>query len=277
MADPTELPEPDRVPGAPHPRETRHVYGHDAAVAEFLNAYHSDRLHHGWLISGPKGIGKATLAWAMARFLLATPPQADDGLFGAPPLPDSLDIDPEHPVARRIQALSEPGLFLLRRGANDKGDKLASEIRVGEVRRLKDFFNLSSTDGGRRVVIVDCADDLNPNAANALLKLLEEPPEKSFFLLIAHQPSRLLPTIRSRCRSLRLFPLGLDMMKPVLSGAGIAMNDAEIKALNGLTTGSAGEAIRLHNLEGIALYREISGILGTLPTLDYPRAIVTCQ
>lgn len=273
MADTSSLPEPDQVPGAPHPRETEQVFGHHAAIQEFLDAYQSDRLHHGWLISGPKGIGKATLAWSIARFLLATPPQDDDGLFGAPPPPETLDIDPEHPVARRMLALSEPGLFLLRRTPTDKGDKFASEIRVGDVRKLKDFFNLSASDGGRRVVIVDCADEMNPNAANALLKLLEEPPERSYFLLIAHQPSRLLPTIRSRCRTLRLFPLGLDDLTPALNRTGADMTDEDIHALNGLTTGSVGEALRLHNLDGIALYSEILGILRTFPQLDHPRLL----
>ncbi len=273
MADPVALPEPDRVPGAPHPRETTQILGHHDAVHGFLDAFNSGRLHHAWLISGPKGVGKATLAWSIARFLLATPPVEDDGLFGAPPPPESLEIAPEHPVARRMSALSEPGLCLVRRGPNDKGDKLASEIRVGEVRRLKDFFNLSSSDGGRRVVIVDCADELNPNAANAILKLLEEPPEQSYFLLIAHQPSRLLPTIRSRCRTLRLHPLGIDDMRVALNASGADMSDADILALNGLTSGSVGEAIRLHTLDGTSLYADVLNILSGLPNLDHPRLL----
>ena len=210
MADPAELPEPDRIEGAPHPRETARLYGHEAAEAAFLDAAISGRLHHAWLITGPRGTGKATLAWRLARFLLATPPAGETGLFGAAPPPMSLDIDPEHPVARRMRALSEPGLFLLRRGANDKGDRLSAEIRVDEVRKLKGFFSLSATDGGRRVVIVDAADEMNTAAANAVLKLLEEPPRGAVLLLVSHQPNRLLPTIRSRCRELRLAPLAPD-------------------------------------------------------------------
>ena len=195
------LPEPDRAEGAPHPRETGQIFGQEAAEAEFLDAFASGRLHHGWLLTGAEGVGKATLAWRIARFLLANQTPAEDGLFGAPPPPASLDVDPEHPVARRLRALSEPGLFLLRRGPNDKGDRLAQEIRVSEVRKLANFFGLSAADGGRRVVIVDAADELNTQAANALLKMLEEPPARTVMLLVAHQPSRLLPTILKEARA----------------------------------------------------------------------------
>ena len=205
MTDAT-LPEPDRIDGAPHPRETQALYGQDTAQADFLQAYDSDRLHHGWLITGPKGVGKATLAWQIARFLLATPPVQDDGLCGTPTPPTSLKIAEEQRVARRMLAGSEPGLFVLRRPYDDKAKRLKAQITVDEVRKLKGFFALSAADGGRRVVIVDAADDMNVNAANAILKLLEEPPDRTTLLLISHQPSRLLPTIRSRCRELRLAP-----------------------------------------------------------------------
>lgn len=124
---------------------------------------------------------------------------------------------------RRSRAGSEPGLFALTRGPNDKGDRLAAEIRVDQVRKLKSFFSLSATDGGRRVVIVDAADEMNVNAANALLKLLEEPPARTVLLLVVHQPARLLPTIRSRCRELRLTPLGPEDMAAALDQAGAAL------------------------------------------------------
>lgn len=182
MSDATQ-PEPDRIDGAPHPRETSLLYGQDAAQADFLQAFSSDRLHHGWLITGPRGVGKATLAWQIARFLLATPIAQDDGLFGAPPPPTDLHVNPEHPVSRRMMAGSEPGLFALRRPYDEKAKRLKAQITVDEVRKLKGFFALSAADGGRRVVIVDAADDMNVSAANAILKLLEEPPDRTTLLL----------------------------------------------------------------------------------------------
>jgi DNA polymerase-3 subunit delta' len=266
------LPEPDRVEGAPHPRETAKLFGQATAEATFLAAYATGRLHHGWLLSGPRGVGKATLAWRIARFLLATPPQDAGGLFGGPPAPpETLDVPDSHPVARRMRAGAEPGLFLLRRGPNDKGDRLSADIRVDEVRRLKGFLHLSAADGGRRVVIVDAADDLNSAAANALLKLLEEPPEGATLLLISHQPAGLLPTIRSRCRDLRLAPLSPGDLDQALTQAGTVAADSA--ALSVLSGGSAGEAIRLANLDGLALYTRLVALFATLPRLDRTQAL----
>ncbi|WP_238368827.1 DNA polymerase III subunit delta' [Mesobacterium pallidum] len=276
MSDPSDLPEPDRLPGAPHPRDTAQLFGQARAEADFLEAYTTGRLHHGWLLTGLRGTGKATLAWRIARFLLATPPVEDDGLFGAPPPPETLDIAYDHPVATRMRALTEPGLFLLRRGPNDKGDRISDEIRVTEVRKLKGFFSLSAADGGRRVVIVDSADDLNVSSANAILKLLEEPPARTTLLLIAHQPARLLPTIRSRCRELRLGPLGPEPMRAALDQAGIALPD-DTSALTELSAGSVGEAVRLVNEGGLPIYAEIVAVLGSLPRLDRGRALALAE
>ncbi len=265
-----ELPEPDRAEGAPHPRMTRQVFGHDVAEASFLKAFNAERLHHAWLITGPKGVGKATLAWRIAKFLLATPPQDGDALFATPP-PDSLDIPDAHPVTARIQALSEPGLFLLRRPVDEKTGKVKTVITVDEVRKMKSFFGLSAAEGGRRVVIVDSADEMNVAAANALLKMLEEPPEGATLLLISHQPSRLLPTIRSRCRTLSLAPLGPEDMGNALEGAGFWAEEAD--ALGELAAGSVGEAIGLMGQNGLALYQEILGLFATLPRMDRAKAI----
>jgi len=266
---PEDLPEPDRVEGAPHPRATHHLIGQNAAEAEFLSAFNAGRLHHGWLITGPRGVGKATLAWRLARFLLATP-DGDGGMF-APPPPTTLDIPESLPVARRMIALSEPRLFLLRRGMNTTGSGLSADIRVDEVRKMKAFFNLSAADGGRRVAIIDSADDMAPGAANALLKLLEEPPVGVTLILISHQPFRLLPTIRSRCRELRLSPLSPAAMADAMAKAG-AETDAPA-ALAQLASGSVGEAIRIANLDGLAIYRAIIALFATLPQLDRGRAL----
>jgi DNA polymerase-3 subunit delta' len=275
MSD-ADLPALDAVEGAPHPRETARLFGQDAAEAAFLAAHQGGRLHHGWLLTGPRGVGKATLAWRIARYLLATPDPGDaGGLFGAPPLPETLDIAPEDPVARRVAALSEPRLCLIRRTWDDdrKPPRPRAGITVDDVRRLNGFFGLSATEGGRRVVIVDAADDLNPNAANALLKLLEEPPARATLLLISHQPSGLLPTIRSRCRVLRLASLGPEDMARALNGAGVALAPADAAALAELSGGSVGEAVRLANLDGLALYAAMIALFATLPRLDRGRAL----
>ncbi|MHA6346719.1 DNA polymerase III subunit delta' [Roseivivax sp. CAU 1761] len=274
MSEPAALPEPDRLEGAPHPRDTAALLGQEAAERAFLDAFAAGRLHHGWLITGPRGVGKATLAWRIARFLLAHPdPEAADGLFGAPPVPDRLEIAPDHPVARRVAALSEPGLTLLRRGPTEKGDRLATEILVREVRNLKRRLALSAADGGRRVVIVDAADEMNVQAANALLKLLEEPPARCVLLLVCHQPARLLPTIRSRCRELRLRPLAASDMAAALAQAGAEIPEAEAAALAELSAGSVGAAWRLLALDGLALYDEILEFFAALPDLDRTRAL----
>ena len=268
MSAAADLPEPDRAPGAPHPRAAPALIGQDQAQARFLEAFNSGRLHHGWLITGPRGVGKATLAWAIARFLIASPPDGG-GLFGASPAPaTSLDIGPDHPVAHRVAALSEPGLFLLRRGVDDKArpPRLRSVITVDEVRKLRNFFALSAPGGGRRVVIVDAADEMNPNAANALLKLLEEPPENAVLLLVAHQPMRLLPTIRSRCRELRLGRLAPDDLAAVLRQTGADTTAGP--ALLELADGSAGEALTLASLEGPALYARLVAVLAGAPGYD---------
>lgn len=263
---------PDQIEGAPHPRETRKLFGQAAAEQAFLEAFISDRMHHAWLLTGPRGVGKATLAWTVARFLLATPVAEPDGLFGAPPPPTNLDIDPEHPVARRIAAGAEPGLKSITRSENEKTGRLRDVISVEDVRAMAGFFQLSATDGGRRVVIIDAADDMNPQAANAVLKMLEEPPARATLLLVSHQPSALLPTIRSRCRVLRLGTLGADDMTRALTQAGMTATE-DIAALSELAGGSVGAALRLSLLDGVQTYASLLHLLGALPQFDRAAAV----
>ena len=271
MATTDTLPEADRLEGAPHPRETVMIHGHCAAEAEIVQAFNSGRLHHAWMLTGPKGIGKASLAWRIARFLLATT-EDRGGMFATPP-PATLDVAADHPVARRLLQLAEPRHFLLRRGPNEKETALSQVIAVDDVRKMKSFFALSAADGGRRTAIIDALDDMNTASTNALLKLLEEPPAKVTLLLIAHRPARLLPTIRSRCRELRLTPLLADDLARALAEAGGEVTPKDKTALTELSAGSVGEAFRLTNLDGIRLYQSLVGLMTTLPRLDRPKAL----
>lgn len=179
-------------------------------------------------------------------------------------------------MSRRIHAGSEPRLFHLKRGLNATESALSQDIRVDEVRKLKNFLQLSAAEGGRRVVIVDAADELATAGANALLKLLEEPPAGVTFLLIAHQPARLLPTIRSRCRELRLATLAPEEMARALIQAGAEVGE-EALALSALAAGSVGEAIRLINLDGLASYEKLTALMGSLPRLDRVRALALAE
>ena len=271
MADPDDLPEPDRLPGAPHPRDASQVFGQDEAEAAFLDAYNADRLHSGWLLTGRKGIGKATLAYRIAAFLVSRPPEAGDGLFGAPPPPASLGVAEDDPDLRLIRAGAHPRLCIVRRTRTDRSDRLSDQIRAEDILALKKFFQLSAADGGHRVVIVDAADEMNPTAANGILKELEEPPARTTLLLIAHQPSRLLPTIRSRCRTLRLSPLGATDISNVLDSVGQAHDAAD--ALTVLADGSAGSALRLLREDGLPLYATLVELFSGLPTMDRPTAL----
>jgi DNA polymerase III subunit delta' len=259
-------PEPDRIEGAPRPRETPQLYGQAPAEADFLTAYKSGRLHSGWLIAGPNGVGKATLAYRIATFLLAEQPDDGGGLFGAPPPPATLDISPDHPDARLVRAGSHPRLMVIRRAIDEKTNKLRTQITVDEVRRLRNFFNLSATDGGRRVVIVDPADEMNPSAANAILKVLEEPPARTTLLLVTHRPSGLLPTIRSRCRVLRCQALDADALAAALAPMDLAVPATEGMAV--LAGGSVGNAIRLLQQDGLATYADLVRLFATLPRFD---------
>ena len=256
-------PEADRADGAPHPRETLRLFGHKDAVAEILASLGNERMHHAWLLTGPRGVGKATLAWAMARFLLART-GGEAGNNGS--APTSLDMSADHPVARRVAALSDPGCLLIRRAWDLDRKRLKNWITVDEIRRLNRFLGLTATDGGCRVVILDAADDMNVSAANALLKLLEEPPGNTVLILVSHQPARLLPTIRSRCRILRLRELGEADMDLALCEAGIAAEGAD--GLHALAHGSVGEAVRLMNEGGLELYGKVMDVIATAPSMD---------
>ena len=263
-------PQPERLDGAPHPRDTAVLIGQEAAEAAFLHAFNSGRLHHAWLLTGPRGVGKATLAWRIARFLLATPDPQDGGMF-APEPPTSLDVPADHPLVARIAAGGEGRIRNVTRSVNEDTKRLRQEIVAADIRKLGGFFQLSAPDGGYRVVIIDDADLMNPTAANALLKMLEEPPARAMLLLVSHQPTGLLPTIRSRCRTLPLRPLDPDEIARAMAQAEVEATDAA--ALAALSGGTPGGAIRLSLLGGLRLYDDLLTVLQSLPRMDRGQAL----
>ncbi|MBL4839063.1 MAG: DNA polymerase III subunit delta' [Kordiimonadaceae bacterium] len=255
------------------PRYTDQIFGHEAAERLFLEAFNSDRLHHAWLISGPKGIGKATLAWQFAKFLLTqTTNDGGPGLFGEELTTEAqtLHTDPESADIQRIKAGGHGGLIVAERSENEKTGKMRANIVIDDVRKVINFFAQTSAEGGWRVAIVDAADEMNSNAANALLKILEEPPEKAIIFLVAHSPGKLLPTIRSRCRTLKLQSLQEDSVKAVLAAKHPNMSMEALASTSMLADGAPGRAIELADLEGVALYREMAVLLAELPRINVP-------
>ncbi len=261
----------DQIEGYPHPKVTKNLFGHQSAEQEFINCYKSGKLHHGWLITGSKGIGKATFAWKVAKFLLTQSinDQEENGLLGIYGNKNSdIDENPNRSITARILAESEPRLAVIRKSYDEKRKTFRSSIRVDEVRQLKSFFSLSVADGGCRVAIIDCADDLNVNAANALLKTLEEPPKNTVFLIISHNAQSLLPTIKSRCRELRLNSLADSDLFCALNQINLTIpeNDSEIYSILG--SGSVGNSISLFQHDGAALYRTLLLFLNQVPNID---------
>ncbi len=260
------LPEADRLEGFPHPRETRRLHGHEAAEQGLAQAFADGRMHHAWLFAGRSGIGKATLSYRLARHVLAKPEERD---------PDrrTLEVPLDSTAVRQVDALSHPGLLVLRRPYDTKAKRFATSIPVDEVRRLKSFLGLTAGEQAWRVVVVDSADDLNPNAANALLKSLEEPPKRALFLLISSEPSRLLPTIRSRCRRLDLLPLAGEPLRHAAQAA-LAASDidppqaAQWNELERLAGGSVRRALQLA-AGGLEMNGRVEGILTQLPKVDW--------
>jgi DNA polymerase III subunit delta' len=265
-----DFPESDAFPGAPHPREVYSLIGHKAAEAEMLAAYRAGRLAHAWLIGGREGVGKATLAWRFARFLLANPDPDAAAVREA----RDLDVDPNHPAARQLQAQAHPDFALIRREWNGAAKRHFTEIQIDDVRRAMQVFQMSAAFGGWRVAIVDCAEDLNRNSANALLKIVEEPPRQSLILIVSHRPGQVLATIRSRCRRLRLDPLSEDEITEAIAGLGAPWSDADPAAISRAAkraNGSVREALARLAPGSQAIGALIDSVVGDLPRPD-PRA-----
>lgn len=251
------------------PRETAALFGHAEAERTLLEAYQSTRMPHAWLIGGGPGIGKATLAYRLARFVLAHPDPHSSDVQRA----TSLAVEPDHPVARRIAVQAQGDLLVLERVINEQTGKLYTVIRVDDVRRSVSFFGSTAGEGGWRIAIVDAVDELQREGANALLKVLEEPPERTLLLLISHSPGRELPTLRSRCRRLLLRPLAADdVARAVQAATGRDAGDTEIAEAAAAADGSVGRALRFLDGPALALRQRVLALLAQLPNPD-PRAL----
>jgi len=230
------------------PHITPCLHGHGAAETTFLDALRSGRMPHAWLLAGPEGTGKATFAHLAARAILSGKP--------------NLQHDPSIPAHHRIADGNETALTILRRSLNEKTGKLRTNISVEEVRALKRALTFAATEGGWRVVMIDPAEDMNPSAANALLKVLEEPPDRVVFFLISHTPRRLLPTILSRCRRLDFSPLDEGNLAIAYEEV---VGEPAPEAIIAAARGSVGAALSLAAEGGTALQEAIAGVLAPLP------------
>jgi DNA polymerase-3 subunit delta' len=252
-----------------HPRATYALFGHAEAEQALLDAYKSGRVPHAWLIGGPPGIGKATLAYRFARFVLAHPdPQAAEVQNAT-----SLAVDADNAVAHRIAAQAQGDLLVLERVINEQTGKLYTVIRVDDVRRTVSFFGSTAGEGGWRIAIVDAVDDLQREGANALLKVLEEPPARTLLLLVSHAPGRVLATIRSRCRRLMLRPLDeTEVIAAASAARDIGAGDADLQEAARAAGGSVARALALLDDAALGLRQRVLDLIAQLPNPD-PRAL----
>lgn len=262
-------PECDRFGDAPHPRETTSLFGHGEVETLLLDELRSGRLPHAIILGGPEGIGKATLAWRLARFMLINPD------YRAPAVQNATDLSapPDHPQARQLAALAHPDVMLLRRTWPLGQKHPYTVIRVNDVRAMiARLHNQPSYTGGWRIVIVDCADDLNASSANAMLKVVEEPPPRTLFIIVAHRPGRVMPTIRSRARLVRMSPLEAPDVGRAIAALGDPWSNADpaaIAAAARRSHGSVLEALRLLDGDALKLAETVDTLLGGLPDIDW--------
>jgi len=254
----------DSLDGVPHPCESKAAIGHGQAIDAFLEQYSSGRLHHAHLVTGPKGIGKATLCLRFAAHLLKNPkPEHSNKLLEV--------ADTSNPVDAQIAARSHPNILHMTRPWDEKAKRFKTQLTVDEIRKTISFFGTSRGEPGWRIALVDAADDMNQNAANALLKVLEEPPSDTVFFVLSHAPAKVLPTIRSRCQHLPLKALQDQELLQVLDtfGTAAALSENDKTEMARLAQGSVRDAILLVQQEGLDLYRTFLKLCEDLPSTDW--------
>ncbi len=249
------------------PRTTYTLTGHDDVEKQLLKGHNAGRLPHAIILSGPAGIGKATLSFRLARFLLSEG-SGGGGLFGEAAPATSLDVAADHPVSRRIASGGHADLLTIERPFDEKKGRHKKDIPVEEVRKVAPFLRKTAAEGGWRVVIVDGAEGLNRSSQNALLKILEEPPKQALLILATSKPGLFLPTVRSRCRHIQMEPLPVETVEALLAEKLSQVGEGERKMLAALSDGSIGRALQLQEEGGVDLYRSLLGFLGQLPQLD---------
>lgn len=257
----SETDEPD--PFAP--RRNLDLRGHEAAEAQVLDAWNGGRMPHAWLFTGPEGIGKAGFAYRLARFVLTG--GQGGGLFGG--APDTLAVDPDTPALARIASGGHPDLKVLERGLpNEDGRPTPAIINAHQARRAVEFLYRTPAEADWKVLLIDTAEDFNAQSANALLKVMEEPPDRALILITAGRPGALLPTIRSRCRQVPLNPLADRTVMDLVGERLPELGEADARLLVRLGEGSIGRALGLAGAGGVELYRDMIGLIGAPGTLD---------
>lgn len=256
--------EADRRDGAPHPRDTNVLIGHEAQEHAFLEAYASGRFPHAWILAGAEGVGKATFAYRAAAFVLTHPDPAASAVQNA----RSLAVPEDSKALHLIRAQGHPDLLVLKRRWHADRKRLETEISVDHARDVVGFFGSTAGSGGWRVLIVDAGDDLNRNSANALLKLIEEPPPRCLIMIVSHVPGRLIPTIRSRCRTMAFRPLSEDDVVRALEAAEADAPKAALRQAASFSEGSPGRAFRFVDEMALSIMSAVRAQLDALPALD---------
>ncbi len=253
-----------------HPRLSRFVTGHENIEKKLLELYNAGRMPHGLVFSGPKGIGKSSMAYRLARFLFkqGVTDANQDSLFGAPEPVTTLEIPPADTIFSRVASGGHADLLTIERLYDEGKDKYKNSVEVDEIRKVAPFFRRTASEGGWRIVIVDDADTMNRNAQNALLKILEEPPQNALLILITHRAGALIPTIKSRTQTINFDALTADTFKTLLEKQGERLSNDEFSTLRELAQGSFGRALEIMNAEGLQMANRVLDLFENYPAYD---------